>query len=33
MKCKKKYLNLLEKINFYLCCELIPTEYAEYQKV
>ncbi len=29
----KKYLNLLEKINFYHCCELITTEYAEDQKL
>ncbi len=29
MKVKKIYLNLLEKINFYRCCELINTEYAE----
>ncbi len=33
MKRKKVYLNLLEKINFYHCCELITTEYAEYQKL
>ncbi len=30
---KKINLNLLEKINFYHCCELIATEYAEYQKL
>ncbi len=27
MKVKQIYLNLLEKINFYHCCELITTEY------
>ncbi len=33
IKGKKINLNFLEKINFYHCCELITTEYAEYQKL
>ncbi len=33
MKGKKIYFNLLEQIHFYHCCELITTEYAEYQKL